>query len=107
VDVLDGTGSTGGSEVAAALETAGFLVGTVAEDATRSTSAVEYPGDRSAEARALAEALGVDAIPSAAVEAVTVALGADDVAALLAALPDLPAPPADCPSPADGGAVTG
>jgi hypothetical protein len=107
VDVLDGAGSTGGGEVAAALEAAGFSVGTVAEGAARSTSVVEYPDDQGAGAQALAEALGVDAIPSTAVEVVTVALGSDDAAALLAELPDLPAPTAGCPSPADGGAATG
>jgi hypothetical protein len=92
VDVVNATGQDAvGTDVAAHLTAAGLVVGSVTSSAGSAATALEYPAAQVAQAQSLAAALGTPTyLREAAVEHITVVLGADDMGRLVTAVDALP-----------------
>ncbi|MGY5884686.1 lytic murein transglycosylase [Modestobacter lacusdianchii] len=100
VDVVNGTGSPeAATEVVARLTDGGLTIGEARDSADRPASGIAHPESAAAEARSLAEALGMaDLLRVEPVERITVVLGGTDSAALIEAVrafTGLPCPAAE------------
>ncbi|WP_222193067.1 lytic murein transglycosylase [Modestobacter italicus] len=100
VDVVNGTGSPeAAAEVVTRLTDGGLTIGEARDSADGPASGIAYPESLAAEARSLAEALGLtDLLRVEPVERITVVLGSNDSAALVEAVrafTGLPCPTAE------------
>ncbi|WP_299954472.1 lytic murein transglycosylase [uncultured Modestobacter sp.] len=100
VDVVNGTGSAeAGAEVVARLTDGGLTIGEARDSADGPASGIAYPESAAADARSLAEALGMaDLLRVEPVGRITVVLGSADSAALVEAVrafTGLPCPTAE------------